>query len=732
MVNRTSAAIVGAAVGLAAGLALRYLAPAAEDATSSSAAVRPSHAPVAQATGSDAIGPGVAADGFAHIDTVVTALALPDSFRRTQALYAMAARGDAATLKRLIDEAQQLPLEAERFAASRVLFQRLAQIDGNDALTHMRSLSLIREARMARVIFTAWAEVDLDEALEAVRALDNERSVQVAGEAVLAAFPHASMETVDGIVARLPAGFDASGAQLERLANDPEASPEEALEAALRIADAATRGTAARGIAERWASADPAAALAFGQQIGHVDVRRAFLQGVFGRWARNDADAALTAIVEMPPGPMRHPLRLTALKQLTAVDPGRALDWARRLEKGRNYGGYSTAVVKQWAARDPVAASRRLAELPPDARNETMSTLAGHYANADPAGALDWATHLVAGNERVGALAAVAGVVARSDPDMAVAYLRALPDERERAAGLSAVVNQLASQGDAVLAATLLDDIPRHQQRRGAVFAVARSWALSDVSTALTFAESRVGPERAIAIDSIIGIWAELDLPAAAAYVRNRAAQLPSGAVVQVATRMAASDPAGALDWLQTTGRSPDRGSATMSVYSTWAGRDPAAAMAHAVRLDDDEARARAVTMVASDWARVDARAAAQAVGDLPEDILRTFGVGQVMSSLMHDDPVYARRWAEGLPNGDSRDEALSHVVMNDTLDAADVVRVVNAIQSDSRRFEAMSGAVYGLARRDPDAATRLLGQVELTADQRRQLEEFIAQLEAR
>jgi hypothetical protein len=121
---------------------------------------------------------------------------------------------------------------------------------------------------------------------------------------------------------------------------------------------------------------------------------------------------------------------------------------------------------------------------------------------------------------------------------------------------------------------------------------------------------------------------------------------------------------------------------------------------------------AQVATMtIAQQWARTDPPAAAAWTLGLPSGAARVgplFTVSQVWAST---DFGGARAWALRLPAGDDRDTALRGLVgsipdpMN--LDAA----LMGAFSTDEMRQRTVSGLAGQFARKDPQAARRLIEQ---------------------
>lgn len=185
------------------------------------------------------------------------------------------------------------------------------------------------------------------------------------------------------------------------------------------------------------------------------------------------------------------------------------------------------------------------------------STILTTWASNDPEGAIRWAEANHTGDGANPYLAGIIRGIAATDPERATQLLTGMPKSNERGQALDAMLPHLIAQGaDA-----------------------ARAW-ISNLTD-----------------DSL----------------RN-------GAMLRVADQLAATDPAGTVDWLlanpsEATQRRMD------DVYSTWARQDQAAAMSSLASLPTGDERANALRGVVATMATENPQAAVNLMDRFPNDV---------------------------------------------------------------------------------------------------------------
>jgi hypothetical protein len=177
-----------------------------------------------------------------------------------------------------------------------------------------------------------------------------------------------------------------------------------------------------------------------------------------------------------------------------------------------------------------------------------------------------------------------------------------------------------------------------------------------------------------------------------------------------VAQGYAQNDPQGAIDWLAQFRAEPWYARAATNAAMQLAQRDGAAAARLVDRIDTERSGPQAqqlVSMVAQGWANQDPAAAAEWAMDRANPQERMNAIGSVARIWSVQDPAGARQWALRLPQGATRDGALTTMLQatvsrgSSGLDTG----LLNAFTSDTARQQAVLQVVQGLAYNDPARA---------------------------
>ena len=179
-----------------------------------------------------------------------------------------------------------------------------------------------------------------------------------------------------------------------------------------------------------------------------------------------------------------------------------------------------------------------------------------------------------------------------------------------------------------------------------------------------------------------------------------------------VAKEWAKQDPEGALAWAMTL-EGPDKNSATSKVIEQIAVTDPQRAAGLTSGLDG-EALSKANVSIASEWAKTDWSQAEAFVNGLPAD-QRADAMGAAVVSLAKEDPVLAAKKAVEIPEGGSRDDAIQMVAQTMSRDKpAEAAAWVSANGSENAQRESMRSVIGNWVDQDPVAAkTWAVGQPE-------------------
>jgi hypothetical protein len=130
-------------------------------------------------------------------------------------------------------------------------------------------------------------------------------------------------------------------------------------------------------------------------------------------------------------------------------------------------------------------------------------------------------------------------------------------------------------------------------------------------------------------------------------------------------------------------------------------------------------------------YAHQDPEQAATVVESITNDAQRAQATSMLAMAWSHSDPAGAQQWVEKLPRGDGRDDAIVQLASNwDELTPSRRL-LVNSIGSLEKRKQALMMSVQHIARSDPQQAERMMREMDLTDDERQQLQHRISVMRA-
>lgn len=565
------------------------------------------------------------------------------------------------------------------------------------------------------VVLARLIEIDPDEALAFAREqnLGPARTLDIA-LGLLDASGY-SEQALDDILARLP-DLDRNELRARALERLASTDPDEALALALAafgrdgitpvfgFFDSSGPQTLRR-IATVWAGRDPDAALAAIDTIADPQARSMFAQAVLTRVAQSDADTVLAYLDVMNvPEPQRAGLMQSAIAQLAARDPERALRYAESLG-GQSGQMAMMMTVQQWARRDAAAALAYVEAMPAGMlRQNPLQQIATAYGRSEPAAALAWAESLTTG--RTQAYAAILAGIAQVDPlralDLAFDESRLGLSSGAQTQVLMSVVLGAAVAGSVshrALADRVLALDPG-QARQNALQMLGQRWAASDLGGALDWFLSNQESVGANALADLARQVGRQDPQTAALYTARLLPELRQDWIRAVASGYAQTDPNGARSWAQQFRGEPVYEAAVTEIIRFSAGADPAGAAALWASVDfaDPVREAQIASNIAGSWAAQDWPA--------------------------------ARNWVATLPQGEIRDGALTGLmsVGQEIPDAS----VMSLFSDDERRFQAVSNVIMRTAQFDAERAREMIAQYLDEPWRRERAEQMIENMQRR
>jgi hypothetical protein len=651
---------------------------------------------------------------------------------RIAVLQRAAEAGDALDLEAMLDVAAVAPRSRARDLETRVLLERLAELDPDRAVDYAQSSFL--DTLFLVQAFTALASVDPDNAiarLRSVRPAARQRGVALGLLDVLGADASAVQRIAEG----LPED-DRSSFELDALLARAEIDPFGVLSEVLAGGLPGKRTNLLPRLAELAATQDPSRAVALGAEIKDVNLASSYEYAVFGAWAESDPDAVFAWLETAEPHELAS--AAAAFRMLAEADADRLLAMLDSLPPAARTAA-RRAAASALAERDPVAALALFEAMPMGQDRETLlRTIAQSYARQDPETALAWARSLVPPSPN--AVQSVLQGIAMVDADRAIdLFIEELGAERatESAApnaaavslGFAMLLTSLASDGAAVGRFTdkLLElDNP---QAPSILSMTLSNWAARDAEAALSWTLGNAGQLDSNALRNIARSVAEASLDLAVSSLDQLPSQQQAAWVEGLGAEMAQVDVDRARSFLEQFRGRPGYAAALGTVASEMARTDPAGAARLITGAGSPLALERSATSVARRWASLDPGAAARwAIEDITDAEVRSTALNQVGSVWAQRDAEAAERWLFSLNSGPNRDAAADGYLAAAAQVGRFEPRLLEVYSSELAGQRGVSRAVVTMARVAPDRADEVMDAYLTDQALRAQTEQQIAQ----
>ncbi len=468
-----------------------------------------------------------------------------------------------------------------------------------------------------------WLRLDPDAAVAGL--LANGKSTQATLRAVLSDIARLAPGRLAEVVNALPPAENRWDTSTQNAFTVLAQHDLEAARAAAAAVSGPQRTQALAGLALAWAERDSAAALAWAQGLPAGSERDAVLKSTLIGLARSDPMAALDKIDLVPPGGDEmafasdvasqvlseaadanweqtvqwleaHPGKLggqslnglmNALSQRLTTDPAGTLQFLAQRPLHDLSPVFGNAVLNDGYAR--VEDMWKWLEAQPDSPfvNGARSSLLNAMAWKEPPRAFEQLEKLAAANADSPLLQQGVSSLLNGGTQMDEFenfYGQASPTIRALLLESALMFGRDTIGADPQVWVERLDDLPAEKRSR-ATMGLASSWAATDPEGALGWVNSLPdSPDRQNAVGAVTSSWANTDIFGAAAWIDS----LPAGATRDIATGAmvgvaARKEPESAWSWALTIENREQRGPALMTAYRAMAEKDPALARQMAV-----------------------------------------------------------------------------------------------------------------------------------------------------
>ncbi len=634
-------------------------------------------------------------DRYERIRTVEDTLALPGDFAQTEALYVLASRADSAEVQDLIDQANRIADPTDRNAAMSILFLRLAELDPRSALTMSRMRTYTSSRNLEAVIWRTWSKLDLDAAIAAAQEIRNPAERNLAAQTMLAAFGYTGNATTEKIEAEL--GVRANARSRGRyVASIADRSIAEAMEYINEL-PRARRNEAVQWLASYLGQRDPSEALTYADMIQDTGMRRQYRQLVNVTAARHEPERILQ---NMPPGgaggrESRH--YQSAMHTLAQTDIDKALMYYESMSSHRDRQAFAVAIGYQLAQQDPARAIEWARTQDRSGLPQTLMNVIGQVANTDPVLAMAEAGKLTNLQSRRQTVSNVLSVIAADNPQQAVAYLDELVDKRDRELATQSIVNQWASQDPEAAINWLLASDQPNQGR-----------LLSQAGYSLV----------ANNVDAAIRALPRLD--------EQTATEWRTMITQTLATQRGVAEAQRFVDQYRDE---PGYAQMQSALIGGAAQHDVYAARQIVDRLPPGSERDAGYSQLITQHLYAYPEEAAGWLDSIADDQTRDRTTAQVFQQWYGLDSSAATRWIRAQPAGPTRDTAISGVAGNAAGTAREFDALLALIDDPSMRKQAQISRVWTTASSDPAAARRMLDDIDMSAEERRQMEAQLEQI---
>ena len=437
-------------------------------------------------------------------------------------------------------------------------------------------------------------------------------------------------------------------------------------------------------LAAHWAKTDPKEALDFANQISDGEIKFAAIAAALDTWIALSPEVALPWLRD-DPGSKSKGLAWRAVSVLMKQDPAQALAYVRTFPQGAARPYSYQSIFETWTKRDPQVAAAAAVGLPPgEVRNAALGYVAGEWAGRDPKAALAWVDGISEtrfreelkfkviqkwcekDNDAVRAWARQVGdktlkgrienmawsILTSRDPAEARRRALALPESEERTRVLTSMVLQRAHQNlaDAIEIMGLLPAEAQFEAKAAMVNSITQG-EIGDprgvCDLALTLPP---GEDRSRALSSVMQNWARTAPRDAAAWLAQSGQMEHLGFIASdIAAFWAQNDFSAAQEWVNQLPAAV-REQAMPTIVQALSETDPARATELFATQLSAKQQESASWLIATNWARRDFDAAARWAQTLPPGATRDNALGSIASELGEKDPKKAADWLDRIP----------------------------------------------------------------------------------
>jgi hypothetical protein len=634
---------------------------------------------------------------YSEIHSIEDTLALPGDFAQTEALYTLAGRSDSSGIQNLIFQANGIADPSDRKAALQILFSRLTELDVHSALALSRTRDFRADRNIEAGIWHDWGRLDLDAALAAAGALGSATDRNLAAQALFAAYDYHANDTTDYIEDILGIGPNSSTIAAY-LFHVGDRNPAEAI-SIINEMSPSEQHRAASQLGHHLGRLDGTRASRHADLFREFFARQIYRQAVTSAAAETDPEAVLEAMLAGRPTPEQTMQVHAAFQALASRD-----------------------IDKAWAYLDQTQN--------PQQRTMLASVVGGVLADNDPERALAWAKEYDRGRGD-GVLGAVLSSVALTRPDLAFDEVNRLSNPRQRQMALS-MIAMTVSQRDPQQAIALLDQVQRPGDRQDMAQNIAMVWLQSDADAAMSWIMERDASGREGMLQMAVNWVAQIDPDAAIRWLPRLDEETQQTWRAQIASSLAdRGSVQEARNFIARFEGSEDYPQLLASAINGIAQTDIATAIEMTALVPAGLERDVLYSNLIGQSGHQDPQQAVALLSSIADDTQRAQATAMLAMVWSHSDPEGAQRWAQDLPRGDARDDAIMSLTSNwDELTPSRRL-LLDSIGNLEKRKQAMINHIHRIAQSNARQAESMMHEMNLTDDERRQLQEAITMIQS-
>ncbi len=564
---------------------------------------------------------------------------------RLLAVVSLIEKTPVAQLANLLDQVRTCPEEALRNHVRDLAFAKWTTADPQSAFGYAMTSS-VRDGdpTMLKNVLGVWASINPKLALDSALAIGNAAFRTAAIDAVLTAWVQGA-DPLGAVAAVKSLSSGQGGANLLEV------------------------------LFKRWAGLDPIAAFAALDQIDSAEIRRKILYTIFGALANSDPARAFAALRNLPPSQRTAAAYKDLFLKWSKKDPTTAFAALHDLPPGAGLLEAAQSLFSSWAALDPKAALQAALSLPfAVERDKAIALSISKLATQDLHAAADIVAALPAGLSRNNLVGMLSAIWANTDPNSALAWL---DQNTTGTAHTKAVAQVLAvmSKSDPAAAMAVAVHVDDDNQRNNYIQQVLATWAKTDAASALSWVYGNLaGSSLNSAVNKVLPQFIQSDPLTASAYVAEMSpSSNRDSMVLLLASQMTAKDIQSALTWVRNLPEgTPDvtRKQVLQNVIGAFASSNPTGAAAYAQSLASDPYLGPTVAqLVAAAWAKSDGQAAYAWAESLPNGATRDSAMSASVAGnipvLSKTDPSQAAQALASLPAGAARVSAATELARN-------------------------------------------------------------------